>query len=148
MPRRRHHRDVEFSKWDFIQNIVGSYLYVLSIPGAIRADHQPVYGHEFSPSRKRSMVNVVSRPHQYHVAPAVVLLVSSPASGHKGLVINPLPAWWRTMRAANTVQLRRELICRWLSRVIYAANMNTAPVLTLAASQTIHHQSDAHQRHD
>jgi len=131
----RHHRDVEFSNGDFVQNIVGNYLFRLSNPGPFRAAHQPVCGHEFSlPANVHR--NVVSNSTSTTLPNAVVLLFP--------------PRVRETTAVRQSIGRRGGEQCGQLHRPgapgiympvafenNYAANMATAPVLTLAASQTL-----------
>ena len=77
---------LNFQNGDFVQNIVGKYLYKLSSPGGpFHAAHQPVCGHEFSlPAKVHRQRG--QQQHQHHGAQCRCPAVSSPQSGKQRAV--------------------------------------------------------------
>jgi hypothetical protein len=122
---------LNFQNGDFVQNIVGKYLFKLSSP----VGHFTPITNNFSvtnfPWPQKFTGNVVSNSTSTTVSNAVVLLFAGEAgsSPQAGVVANNAGSY--------TVQAPPGTYSLIAIKSNYVANANTAPMLTLAASQTI-----------
>ena len=128
---------LNFQNGDFIQNIAGNYLYVLSNPG----NHFALLTNQFTvtnfPFPQTLTGNVVSNSTSTMVPNAIVLLFPPPRPGHNGPGGNPSAGVVANNAGSYTVQAPPGTYMPVAFEGGYAANMGTAPLLTLAASQTI-----------
>ena len=128
---------LNFQNGDFVQNIVGNYLYVLSSP----AGHFAPITNQFAvmnfPFPQMFTGNVVSNSTSTTLSNAIVLLFPPPRPGNKGPGGNPLAGVVANNAGSYTVQAPPGTYMPVAFEYNYVANMSTAPVLTLAASQTI-----------
>src|ERR1035437_453296 len=128
---------LNFQNGDFVQNIIGKYLYKLSSP----AGHFPPLTNNFSvtnfPFAQKFTGLVVSNSTSTTVSNAIVLLFPPPRPGHNGPGGSPLAGAVANNAGSYTVQAPPGTYTLVSFRNNFLANMNTAPVLTLAASQTI-----------
>jgi uncharacterized repeat protein (TIGR03803 family) len=128
---------LNFQNGDFMQNIVGNYLYVLSSPGGHFAPLTNSFTVTNFPFPQKFTGNVVSNSTSITVSNAVVLLFPPPRPGNNGPSGNPLAGVVANNAGNYTVQLPPGTYMPVAFAGNYAANMSSAPVLTLAASQTI-----------
>ena len=128
---------LNFQNGDFMQNIVGKYLYKLSSPGG----HFTPITNSFSvtnfPFPQKFTGNVVSNGTSATVSNAVVLLFPPPVPGDSGPSGSPLAGVVANHVGSYTVQAPPGTYELLSFRSNFVANMDTAPVVTLAASQTI-----------
>ena len=128
---------LNFQNGDFVQNIVGKYLYKLSSP----AGHFTPLTNQFAvtnfPFAPKFTGNVVSNSTSTTVSNAVVLMFPPPQPGNDGPSGSPLAGVVANNAGAYTVQVPPGTYQLLSFRSSFVANMNTAPVLTLTASQTI-----------
>ena len=128
---------LNFQNGDFVQNIVGNYLYVLSSPGGHFAPITNQFAVTNYPFLQTLTGNVVSNSTSTTLPNAIVLLFPPPVPGDKGPSGNPLAGVVANNAGRYTVQAPPGTYMPVAFKGNYAANLNTAPVLTLAASQTI-----------
>src|ERR1035441_2101465 len=81
---------LNFQNGDFVQNIIGKYLYKLSSPGGRFAPLTNSFSVTNSPFLQKFTGNVVSNSTSTTVSNAVVLLFPPPRPGHNGPGGNPL----------------------------------------------------------
>jgi hypothetical protein len=128
---------LNFKNGDFVQNIIGKYLYKLSSP----AGHFTPITNSFIvtnfPYAQKFTGNVVSNSTSTTLPNAVVLLFPPPRPGNNGPGGTPLAGVVANNAGSYTVQAPPGTYQLLSFRSNFVANMNTAPVLTLAASQTI-----------
>jgi hypothetical protein len=128
---------LNFQGGDFVQNIIGKYLYKLSSP----VGHFTPLTNQFAvtnfPFLQKFTGNVVSNSTSTTVPNAVVLLFPPPRPGNNGPSGNPLAGVVANNAGAYIVQAPPGTYSLLAFRTNFLANMNTAPTLTLAASQTI-----------
>jgi hypothetical protein len=128
---------LNFQNGDFVQNIVGNYLFRLSNPGG----HFEPLTNQFAvtnfPFPQTFTGNVVSNSTSTTLPNAVVLLFPPPRPGNDGPSGNPLAGVVANNAGSYTVQVPPGIYMPVAFENNYAANMATAPVLTLAASQTL-----------
>src|ERR1035437_5458986 len=128
---------LNFQNGDFVQNIIGKYLYKLSSP----AGHFPPLTNNFSvtnfPFAQKFTGNVVSTSTSTTLSNAIVLLFPPPRPGNNGPGGSQLAGAVANNAGSYTVQVPPGTYTLLSFRNNFLANMNTAPVLTLAASQTI-----------
>jgi len=128
---------LNFQNGDFVQNIVGNYLYVLSSPGGHFAPITNQFAVTNFPFAQTLTGNVVSNSTSTALPNAIILMFPPPRPGNKGPSGNPLAGVVANNAGSYTVQLPTGTYMPVAFEGNYAANMATAPVLTLAASQTI-----------
>jgi hypothetical protein len=128
---------LNFQNGDFVQNIVGNYLYVLSSPGGHFTPLTSQFAVTNFPFLQMFTGNVVSNSTSTMVSNAVVLLFPPPSPGGSGPGGSPLAGVVANNAGSYTVQVPPGTYQLLAFRSNFVANMNTAPVLTLAASQTI-----------
>jgi len=125
---------MNFLNGDFVQNIAGNYLIVLSSP----VGHFSAITNQFSvtnfPFGQNITGNVVSN--STPVPDAVVILFPPPRAGNHGPG-NPLAGTVADNSGVYTIQLPPGTYVPVAFRNSYVANYGTSPVLTLAGSQTI-----------
>jgi hypothetical protein len=109
---------LNFQNGDFVQNIIGKYLYKLSSPVGHFAPLTNSFSVTNFPFLQQFTGNVVSNGTSTTVSNAVVLLFPPRVRDKTGLEAIRWRASWRTMRAAIPSRCRRERICRWLSGAI------------------------------
>jgi uncharacterized repeat protein (TIGR03803 family) len=128
---------LNFRNGDFVQNIVGNYLYKLSSPGG----HFEPLTNQFAvanfPFLQTVTGNVVSNSTGTTLPNAVVLMFPPPRPGDSGPSGNPLAGVVANNAGSYTAQLPPGTYMPVAFESNYAANLSTAPLLTLAASQTI-----------
>jgi hypothetical protein len=128
---------LNFQNGDFVQNIIGNYLFKLSNPGG----HFEPLTNQFTvtnfPFPQTFTGNVVSNSTSTTLPNAIVLLFPPPRPGNNGPSGNPLAGVVANNAGSYTVQMPPGTYMPVAFEGNYAANMGTAPVLTLAASQTI-----------
>ncbi len=128
---------LNFQNGDFVQNIVGSYLYMLSNPGG----HFTPITNQFTvtnfPFPQTLTGNVVSNGTSTTVPNAIILMFPPPRPGHNGPGGNPSAGVVVNNAGSYTIQLPPGTYMPVAFSGNYADNMGTAPLLTLAASQTI-----------
>ncbi|MGA3142677.1 MAG: choice-of-anchor tandem repeat GloVer-containing protein [Verrucomicrobiota bacterium] len=128
---------LNFQNGDFVQNIVGNYLYVLSSPGGHFAPITNQFAVTNFPFAQTLTGNVVSNSTSTALPNAIILMFPPPRPGNKGPSGNPSAGVVANNAGSYTVQLPTGTYMPVAFEGNYAANMATAPVLTLAASQTI-----------
>ncbi len=128
---------LNFQNGDFVQNIIGKYLFKLSSP----AGHFTPLTNSFTVtnffSSQKFTGNVVSNSTSTTLSNAVVLLFPPPRPGDNGPSGSPLAGVVANNAGAYTVPAPPGTYMLLSFRSNFVANMNTAPVLALAASQTI-----------
>jgi uncharacterized repeat protein (TIGR03803 family) len=128
---------LNFQNGDFVQNIVGNYLYVLSSPGGHFAPITNQFAVTNFPFAQTLTGNAVSNSTSTALPNAIILMFPPPVPGNKGPSGNPSAGVVANNAGGYTVQLLPGTYMPVAFEGNYAANMATAPVLTLAASQTI-----------
>jgi hypothetical protein len=128
---------LNFQNGDFVQNIVGNYLYELSSPGGHFAPLTNQFAVTNFPFPQMFTGNVVSNSTSTTLPNAIVLLFPPPRPGHSGPGGSPLAGVVANNAGSYTVQVPPGTYMPVAFESNYVANMNTAPLLTLAASQTI-----------
>ena len=128
---------LNFQGGDFMQNIVGNYLYELSSPGGHFAPLTNQFAVTNFPFPQMFTGNVVSNSTSATVSDAIVLLFPPPRPGHNGPAGNPSAGVVANNAGSYTVQVPPGTYTPVAFAGNYAANLSSAPVLTLAASQTI-----------
>jgi len=127
---------LNFQNGDFVQNIIGKYLFKLSSP----VGHFTPITNSFSvtnfPYAQKFTGNVVSNSTSTTLSNALVLLFPPPSPGHNGPGGSPLAGVVANNAGSYTVQVPAGTYVPVAFRSNYVANY-TWPVLTLAASQTI-----------
>ena len=128
---------LNFQNGDFVQNIVGNYLYVLSNPGGHFAPITNQFAVTNFPFLQTFTGNVVSNSTATTLPNAIVLLFPPPQPGDNGPSGNPQSGVVANNAGSYTVHVPPGTYMPVAFKGNYAANLTTAPVLTLAASQTI-----------
>jgi hypothetical protein len=123
---------LNFQNGDFMQNVVGNYLYVLS---QTKGGFTPITN-SFSvtnfPFPQRFTGNVVSNSTSTTLSNAIVLLFPGQAGNS-----SPLAGVVANNAGSYTVQVPPGTYSLLSFRSNFVANMNTAPLLMLSANQTI-----------
>jgi hypothetical protein len=128
---------LNFNSGDFMQNIIGNYLYKLSSPVGHFAPITNSFSVTNFPFPQKFTGNVVSNSTSITVSNAIVLLFPAPVPGKSGPSGNPLAGAVANNAGNYAVQVPPGTYMPLAFESSYVANMNTAPVLTLGASQTI-----------
>ena len=123
---------LNFQGGDFVQNIAGNYLYKLSSPGGHFAPLTNQFTVTNFPFPQRFTGNVVSNSTSTTVPNAIVLLFPGQAGNS-----SPLAGVVANNAGSYTVQVPPGTYSLLSFRSNFVANMNTSPLLTLSASQTI-----------
>jgi hypothetical protein len=127
---------LNFQNGDFVQNLVGNYLYVLSSP----VGHFTPLTNSFSvtnfPFLQKFTGNVVSNGTSTTLSNAIVLLFPPPRPGHNGLG-QPFGGTVANNSGAYTIQAPVGTYTLLAFSGNYVANTKKAPVLTLTGSATI-----------
>jgi hypothetical protein len=126
---------LNFQGGDFIQNIAGKFLFKVS--GNFTPPITNVFTVTNFPYVQKFTGNVVSNSTSTVVSNAVVLVFPPPRPGDNGPSGSPLAGAVANNAGAYTVQVPPGTYQLLSFRSNFVANMNTAPVLTLPASQTI-----------
>lgn len=127
---------LNFQSGDFMQNLVGKYLYKLSSP----AGHFAPITNSFSvtnfPFPQKFTGNVVSNSTSTTLSNAVVLLFPPPRPGHKDLG-NPLAGTVANSAGSYAIMVPTGTYTLLAFYTNYVTATQNAPVLTLGGSQTI-----------
>ena len=128
---------LNFRNGDFVQNIIGNYLFKLASPGS----HFEPLTNQFAvtnfPFPQTLTGNVVSNSTGTTLSNAIVLLFPPPRPGDNGPSGSPLAGVVANNAGSYIVQAPAGTYMPVAFKGNYAADMTAAPVLTLAASQTI-----------
>jgi hypothetical protein len=127
---------LNFQNGDVVQNIIGKYLYKLSSPVGHFAPLTNQFAVTNFPFPQKFTGNVVSNGTSTTLSNAVVLLFPASRPGNNGPGGSPLAGVVANNAGNYTVQVPPGTYVPMAFRSNYVANY-TAPVLTLAASQTI-----------
>ena len=126
---------LNFQNGDFVQNIIGKYLFKFSSPPAFHArDHEGFHRHQF-PLRAADHRHCGQQRHacsQCRRHP-----VSRAARRQSRAGKSAGRARWRTIRATYTIQAPPGTYVPMAFRSNYVANYPTSPVLALGSGQTI-----------
>jgi|GEM_PF-553961 len=122
---------------DFMQNIVGQYLFKLSSPAGHFTPITNLFTVTNFPFGQKITGNVLSNGTSAAVPNAVVLLFPPPQPGKGGPGGNPLAGTVANSSGGFSLQAPPGTYMPVAFAGNYAANLSSAPVLTLAASQTI-----------
>ncbi len=125
-----------FMNGDFLQNIVGKYLFKLSSPSGQFTPVTNLFTVTNFPFGQNFTGNVVSNGTSTTLSNAVVLLFPPPRPGGGGPGGSPLAGVVANNAGSYTVQAPPGTYQLFSFRSNFLANMNTAPVLTLAAGLT------------
>ena len=125
-----------FVNGDFLQNIVGKYLFKLSSPSGQFTPVTNLFTVTNFPFGQNFTGNVVSNGTSTTLSNAVVLLFPPPRPGGGGPGGSPLAGVVANNAGSYTVQAPPGTYQLFSFRSNFLANMNTAPVLTLAAGLT------------
>jgi hypothetical protein len=128
---------LNFQNGDFVQNIIGKYLYKLSSPGGHFAPLTNSFSVTNFPFLQKFTGNVVSNGTSTTVSNAVVLLFPPPRPGHNGPGGNPLAGVVANNAGSYTVQMPPGTYMPMAFRSNYVVDYTASPLLTLAASQTL-----------
>ena len=128
---------LNFPNGDFVQNIVGKYLYKLSSPAGHFAPLTNSFNVTNFPFAQKFTGNVVSNSTSTTLSNAIVLLFPPPRAGHNGPGGNPLAGVVANNAGAYTVQAPPGTYTLVAFNTNYVSNFKNAPVLTLGSSQTI-----------
>jgi hypothetical protein len=127
---------LNFQNGDFVQNIIGKYLYKLSSP----AGHFPPLTNNFSvtnfPFAQKFTGLVVSNSTSTTVSNAIVLLFPPPRPGHNG-PSTPQAGTVANNAGSYTIQAPPGTYVPMAFRSNYVANYTASPVLTLGSGATI-----------
>jgi hypothetical protein len=126
---------LNFQNGDFIQNLVGHYLFKVS------GNFTPPVTNGFTvtnfPFPQKFTGNVVSNSSSTTLPNAVVLLFPPPRAGHNGPGGNPVAGVVANSAGAYTVQAPPGTYTLVALATNYVGNFKKAPVLTLGSGQTI-----------
>ena len=125
-----------FANGDFVQNLVGNYLYKFSSP----AGHFPPQTNNFSvtnfPFAQMFTGNVVSNSSGTTLSNAIIVLFPPPRSGHNGLG-QPLGGTVANKAGAYSLMAPAGTYTLVAFATNYVFNIKKAPVVTLGSSQII-----------
>jgi hypothetical protein len=127
---------LNFQSSDFVQNIVGKYLYKLSSPVSRFAPLTNGFSVTNFPYAQKFTGNVVSNSTSTTVSNAIVLLFPPPRSGHNGPG-QPLGGTVANNSGAYAIQAPPGTYTLMSFKSNYVVNSKTAPVLTLGSGATI-----------
>jgi hypothetical protein len=128
---------LNFQNGDFIQNMVGQYLYKVSSPGGHFTPITTNFNVTNFPFPQKLTGNVVSNAASTTVPNAVVLLFPAPRPGHNGPGGQPLAGVVANNAGGYTVQLPPGTYVPMAAGSNYVANYSASPVLTLTNGATI-----------
>ncbi|MGD1089558.1 MAG: putative Ig domain-containing protein [Verrucomicrobiota bacterium] len=128
---------LDFNNGDFVQNIVGKYLYRLSSPGGSFTPITNLFTVTNFPSGQEFTGNVVSNATSTTLSNAVVVLFPAPRGGGNHGPGNPLAGTVANRSGSYTIQVPPGTYVPMAFRSNYVANYSSSPVLTLGGSQTI-----------
>jgi hypothetical protein len=128
---------LNFPNGDFIQNLVGNYLYKFSSPVGHFTPQTNNFNVTNFPFGQKFFGNVVSNSSSTTLPNAVVLLFPPPRAGHNGPGGNPVAGMVANSAGAYTVQAPPGTYTLVALATNYVGNFKKAPVLTLGSGQTI-----------
>ena len=127
---------LNFQNGDFVQDLIGHYLYVLSSP----AGHFTPITNSFNvtnfPFAQNFTGNVVSNSTATTLSNSIILLFPPPRSGHNGPG-QPLGGTVANSAGAYTIAMPTGTYTLVAFRTNFATSLGTAPVVTLGSGQTI-----------
>ncbi|HWW01389.1 MAG TPA: putative Ig domain-containing protein [Candidatus Acidoferrum sp.] len=127
---------LNFKNGDFIQNLIGKYLYKLSSPGGHFTPITNSFSVTNSPFAQKFTGNVVSNSTSTTLPNAVVLLFPPPRPGHNGPG-NPQAGTVANNAGAYTIMAPAGTYTLLAFESNYVSFFKKAPVLTLGSGQTI-----------
>ena len=127
---------LNFKAGDFMQNIVGKYLYKLSSPVGHFIPITNLFIVTNFPFPQRFTGNVVSNNTSTTVSNAIVLLFPPPRPGNNGPSGSPLAGAVANNAGKYTIAVPPGTYSLIAFRSNFVANLNTAPLITLADLQT------------
>jgi len=127
---------LNFQNGDFVQNLIGKYLYKLSSPGGRFTPITNLFSVTNFPYAQKFTGNVVSNSTSTTLSNAVVLLFPPPRPGHNGLG-QPLGGTVANNAGSYTIMVPTGTYVPLAFRSNFVANYTTSPVLTLSSNQTI-----------
>jgi hypothetical protein len=128
---------LNFQNGDFVQNITGNYLYRLSSPKGYFTPITNQFAVTNFPFSQKFTGNVVSNSTSTVVSNAVVLLFPAPRAGKDGPSGSPVAVAVANNAGGYILPAPPGTYMLVTCRSNYVADMAAAPVLTLAASQTL-----------
>lgn len=128
---------LNFQNGDFVQNIIGKYLYKLSSPAGHFAPLTNSFNVTNFPFAQKFTGNVVSNSTGTTLSNAIVLLFPPPRPGHSGPGGNPLAGVVANNAGAYTVQVPAGTYTLVAFKTNYVTNLKNAPLLTLGSGATI-----------
>ena len=128
---------LNFQNGDFVQNIVGKYLFKLSSPAGHFAPLTNQFAVTNFPFPQKFTGNVVSNSTSTTLSNAIVLLFPPPFPGENGPSGGPLAGVVANKAGSYTIPAPAGTYLLAAFRSNYLANFAAAPVVTLGASQTV-----------
>jgi hypothetical protein len=128
---------LNFQGGDFVQNIVGHYLFKLSSPGGGFTPITNLFTVTNFPFGQKFTGNVVSNATSTTLSNAVVILFPAPRSGGNHGPGTPVGGTVAGIPGSYTIQAPPGTYVPMAFRSNYVANYTTSPVLTLGSGQTI-----------
>jgi len=128
---------LNFQNGDFMQNIVGQYLFELSSPGNHFTPITNLFNVTNTPYAQEFTGNVVSNGTSTVLSNAIILLFGPPKPGKSGPGSSPQTGTVVNNSGSYTIQLPPGTYMPVALKSNYLANLSTSPVLTLSNGQTL-----------
>ena len=127
---------LNFQNGDFVQNLVGKYLYKLSSPGGHFAPITNSFNVTNFPFAQKFTGNVVSNNTSTTLSNSIVLLFGPPRVGHGGPG-NPLAGCVANNAGSYTIMVPAGTYTLVAFRSNYVSSFANPPVVTLGSGQTV-----------